>query len=193
MKKFPLVLDLETKYTFRDFDDPKKLGVSVVAVYDYKKNKGEVFLEEEINRLFPLIERSSYLIGFNIREFDLPVLQKYYPGDIFQFAVFDILDDIKNKIGKRLALNDILAATLNKKKTGHGLMAIDYYKEGRWEELKKYCLDDVLLTKEIFDFGVRKGEIYYPTISGKGVIKVDWKKYLEGDGNGGDISMTLPF
>lgn len=193
MKKFPLVLDLETKYTFRNFSDPKKLGVSVVAIYDYKKGKGEVFLEEEVNKLFPYLEESSYLIGYNIREFDLPVLQAYYPGNIFQFATLDILEEIKNKIGKRLALNDILASTLGKKKSGHGLMAIDYYKEGKVEELKRYCLDDVMLTKELFDFGVEKGEIYYPTISGKGVIKVNWKGYLEGNGNGGNISMTLPF
>lgn len=193
MKKFPLILDLETKYTFRDYDDPKKLGISVVAIYDYKKSQARVFLEDEINKLFRLLEESSYLIGYNIREFDLPVLQAYYPGDVFQFAVFDLLEDIKNKIGKRLALNDILSATLGKKKTGHGLMAIDYYKEGRWQELKKYCLDDVMLTKEVFDFGVKKGEIYYPVIGGKGLIKVDWKKYLEEDGNGANISMTLPF
>lgn len=193
MKKFPLILDLETKYTFRDYDDPLKLGISVVAIYDYKRDGSEVFLEKEVNKIFPLLEESSYIIGYNIRDFDLRVLQGYYPGDIFQFAIFDILEDIKNKIGKRLALNDILAATLNKKKTGHGLMAIDYYREGRLEELKKYCLDDVMLTKEIFDFGVKKGEIYYPTVSGKGTIKIDWKKYLQEDGNGGDISMTLPF
>lgn len=193
MKKFPLILDLETKYTFRDYDDAKKLGISVVAIYDYKRDLAEVFLEKEINKLFPLLEESSYVIGYNIRDFDLPVLQGYYPGDVFQFGIFDILEDIKNKIGKRLALNDVLLATLGKRKTGHGLMAIDYYKEGRWEELKKYCLDDVILTKEVFDFGIKKGEIYYPTVSGKGVIKVDWKKYLEDNGNGGNISMTLPF
>ncbi len=192
MKKFPLILDLETKHTFRDFVDPKKLGVTVVAVYDYQQDRSFVFLENELNNLFPLIERSSYLIGYNIRSFDLPVLQPYYPGDFSKMAVFDILEDIKEKVGKRLALNDILQATLGLKKTGHGLMAIHYYKEGKIDQLKKYCLDDVILTKKIFDYGVKYSEIFYLTTSGKQVIKVDWKKYLE-EQKDNDTHLTLPF
>jgi len=116
MKKFPVVLDLETKHTFREFDDPKQLGISVVAIYNYLDGQSKIFLESELNKLFPILEAASYLIGFNIRSFDLAVLQAYYPGRVEQFAVFDILDDIRGKIGRRLALNDIIAATLNKKK-----------------------------------------------------------------------------
>ena len=71
------------------------------------------------------------------------------------FQIIHILDDIREKLGRRLALNDVIAATLGKKKTGHGLMAIDMYKEGRFEELKQYCLDDVMLTKGLFDHGVQ--------------------------------------
>ncbi len=192
MKKFPVVLDLETKYTFRQFSDPKKLGVTVAAIYNYQDHQAKVFLEDEISKLFPILERSSYIIGFNIKSFDLAVLQGYYPGRLDRFAAFDILDDIREKIGRRLALNDLISATLGKKKTGHGLMAIDYYKEKKWDELKHYCLDDVLLTKDLFQYGVDKGEIYYLDAKGKVALKVNWKKYLE-DEKGNDIPLTLPF
>ena len=192
MKKQPVVFDLETKYTFREFDDHKKLGVTVAAVYDYRDGQEKVFTEKEINSLFPIFENASYIIGFNINNFDLPVLSPYYPGNIRRFSTFDILDDIKNKIGKRLALNDVLQATLGKRKTGHGLMAIDLYKEGRWEELKKYCLDDVLLTKELFEHGAENGEINFLTEKGKAAIKVNWKRYLEENTNN-DTHLTLPF
>src|SRR5690606_27508823 len=151
MKKFPVVLDLETKHTFREFSEAKQLGISVVAVYDYATEKGQVFTEKELNQLYPILENASYIVGYNSRTFDLPVLQAYYPGNIENFSQFDILDDIKAKIGKRVGLNDVAFATLNEKKTGHGLMAIDYYTEGKWDELKKYCLDDVLVTKKLFD------------------------------------------
>lgn len=193
MKKYPLILDLETKYTFRQYSDPKKLGITVVAVYDYSNGKPGVFLEEDLSKLFSKLESASYLVGYNIREFDLAVLQGYYPGDIYQFAVFDILEDIKKKIGKRLALNDLIKPTLNKKKSGHGLLAIEYFKNKEWDKLKKYCLDDVLLTKELFDFGVKNGEIYYLDEKGRQTIKVDWKKYLEEDPSNNNISLTLPF
>ncbi len=193
MKKFPLIIDVETKYSFRDFKDPKKLEVTVVGVFDYKNNQGMVFEEKELSKLFNLFENSSYLIGFNIIDFDLPVLSSYYPGDINIFSKFDILEDIKNKIGRRISLNEVINATLGKKKTGHGLLAIDYYRQGKIEELKKYCLDDVLFTKELFDFGVNNGKIYYLDINGKREIIVDWKKYKEDNGGQNDLPLTLPF
>lgn len=192
MKKFPVVFDLETKYTFRDFDDHKKLGITVAAIYDYGQEENMVFTEKEINSLFPILENASYIIGFNINSFDLPVLSVYYPGNTRRFATFDILDDIRNKIGKRLSLNDVLGATLGKKKTGHGLNAINLYKEGKIKELSQYCLDDVLLTKELFEHGAEKGEINYLTEKGKAAIKVSWKKYLEESTNN-DTHLTLPF
>ncbi len=192
MAKFPVILDIETKYTFRNFQDPKKLGVSVAVIYNYKNQESEVFFEKDLPRLFPVLESASYVIGYNVKDFDLPVLQGYYPGKVNQLSVFDILEDIKEKIGRRLALNDLIYATLGKKKSGHGLQAINYFKNQEWEKLKKYCLDDVMLTKELFDFGTNKGEIYYLSERGKETIKVDWKKYLISD-NSNDISLTLPF
>src|SRR3989338_1001816 len=179
MKKYPIVLDLETKHTFRDFSDHKKLGVTVVGVFDYKNKQAKSFMEKDLGQLFPLLEHSSYIIGFNINSFDLPVLQGYYHGKLENFLTFDLLEDIRSKIGRRLALNDLLHATLGKKKTGHGLQAVDFYKEGKWSELKKYCMDDVMLTKELFEHGARTGEVLYLDEKGKVSVKVDWKRYLE--------------
>ena len=193
MKKFPIVLDLETKHTFREFAEHKKLGISVVAIYDYRDNKGKVFTESEINQLFPILENSSYIIGFNSNSFDLPVLQAYYPGDLTKFTTFDILEDVRSKIGRRLSLNDIISATLGVKKSGHGLMAIEYYREGKWDELKKYCLDDATLTKDLLEYGAKYQEINYLSENGKMTIKVDWKKYLEDNGSNNNVALTLPF
>lgn len=193
MKKFPVILDIETKHSFRQFDDPKKLGVSVAVIYDYNDSQGKVFFEKDLGKLFSILESASYIIGYNSRSFDIPVLQGYYPGDVSHFSQFDLLEDIREKLGRRLALNDLISATLGKKKSGHGLMAIDYYNEGKFEELKKYCLDDVMLTKELFDYGVRTGEIYYLNERGKEIIRVDWKKYIEDSGSANDMPLTLPF
>lgn len=192
MKSFPIVLDVETKYTFRDFQDPKKLQISVAVIFDYSSQKLFSFEEKEINKIFSFLEKASYIIGFNVKSFDLQVLQAYYPGDINHFKNFDILEDIKEKIGRRIALNEIIMATLNKKKSGSGLQAINLYHEGKIEELKKYCQDDVMLTKELFDYGVKYGEIFYPTPNGRLSLKVSWKKYMEED-NKNDTPLTLPF
>lgn len=192
MSKFPVVLDLETKHSFREFEKARDLGISVVGVYDYKTQEALAFREKDLHKLFLLLENASYTIGFNNRSFDMQVLQAYYPGDITAFSVFDICDAIREKLGRRLALNDITSVTLGKKKTGHGLHAIDLYKEGKWEELTRYCLDDVLLTRDLFDFGAQNGYVSYLSEVGKEKIVVDWKKYLE-DPDPKDMPLTLPF
>ena len=192
MNQFPVVLDIETKFTFRDFNDPKKLGVSVAVLYDYADQQGKVYFEKELRPMFQILEHASYIIGYNIKSFDMAVLQAYYPGNVENLQTFDILDDIKEKLGRRLALNDVIHATLGKKKSGHGLMAIDMYKEGRFNELKQYCLDDVMLTKALFEYGVENGEIFYIDEAGKKSIKVDWKRYTE-EGGKKEMSLTLPF
>ncbi len=193
MVKLPVVLDLETKYKFSDVNNKrKKLGVSVVGLFDYKSGNGKTFVESEFHALFKLLENCSYIIGFNIKTFDIPVLQAYYPGDLTHFPAFDILDDIRNKLGKRLALNDLLGPTLGKKKTGHGLMAIDYYREGKIDELRQYCLDDVMLTKELFDYGVRERQVFYLRAVTKTPIVVDWSKYLQPPKDQ-QTHLTLPF
>ena len=192
MQKFPVVFDLETKYSFREFDDPKKLEVSVAALYDYRDHQTKIFEEKELNKLFPILESASYVVGYNVANFDIAVLQAYYPGKVSVFTPFDILDDIKEKIGRRISLNEVIGATMGKKKSGHGLEAINLYKEGKIEELKKYCLDDVMLTKELFEYGIKNREIFYLTPNGKLAIPVDWKKYLEEEG-GNDVPLTLPF
>ena len=192
MKKFPIVLDLETKHTFREFEKHKDLGITVVGVYDYKTGQSATYLEQELNKLFQVLENTSYIIGYNVKNFDMQVLQGHYPGDITQFLIFDLCDDVKIRLGRRLSLGDLVSATLGKKKTGHGLIAIDLYKQGEWDKLKQYCLDDVNLTRELFEFGVNNGYIHYLDEYGKKTLQVEWKKYLE-DGNNNDMALTLPF
>ena len=191
-KRYPVILDLETQYTFRDFEDHKNLKISVAGIYDYKEAKLKSFFEDELASLFPILENASIIIGFNIIDFDLKVFSSYYPGDTRQFRTFDILEDIRRILGRRISLNDLLKATLGKVKTGHGLDSINYYRQGQWEKLKQYCLDDVDLTREIFEYGVEKKSIYYLNEKGKQKVVVDWGKYLKVTGSS-EITLTLPF
>ena len=188
----PVVIDLETKKTFREVRDNRDLGVSVLGLYSYEKGELLMFEEQELNNAFPLLERASIVIGFNINSFDLPVLQAYYPGKVTQFKTFDIIDDVKERIGRRLSLNDLVWGTLGKQKSGHGLQAIVFYRSGKMDELKSYCGDDVTLTKELFDHGVQHHEIKYFNERGKVSIQVDWGKYLREQGDE-SAPLTLPF
>lgn len=192
MKKFPLIVDVETQHSFRERPNVEDLKVSVAVIYDYADNKLKTFFETELGDLFKIFENASYLIGFNSRSFDIPALAPYYFGNASQFAQFDMLEDIREKIGRRIGLNDLVDATLGKGKSGHGLQAIELYREGKLEELAQYCGDDVMLTKELFDYGIENKMVYYKTEKGKTPIFVSWKKYLE-DNGASETSLTLPF
>lgn len=192
MKKFPVIFDVETQHTFREFKEHKDLKISVAVLYDYKDQQAKSFFEKDLGQLFKILESASYIIGYNSNGFDVPVLASYYPGNMEHFSSFDILEDIRETLGRRLALNDVISATLGVKKTSHGLAAIEMFREGRLEELKDYCLHDVLYTRDLFDYGVKHGEIYYQDERGKNTIPVKWKKYLEDDGKQ-EMPLTLPF
>ena len=192
MARLPVVIDLETKYTFREKKEPYELEISVLGIYDYASSKAWIVREEKLPQVFPVLEKASYIIGYNIKNFDLKVLQRYYPGDVRNFSVFDIMEDIKEKIGKRIALDEVLYATLGVKKTGHGLLAVEYYRRGEWEALEKYCLDDVELTRRLFEFGAKKGKVFYPTAEGKKEVAVNWERILLDEGKS-QMSLTLPF
>lgn len=188
---YPVVFDIETQFLFQEVGyDHKKLKVSVVGTYDYKTDEYKAYTEKELPDLFRKFEHARMLIGFNSNKFDLPVLAPYYVGNIFQFPHLDLLDEVEKSLGFRVSLDDLARATLNHKKSGSGLMAIEYFRNGELEKLKQYCLDDVRLTKEIYEFGKKEGKLYFLSSGGKREIKVDFNLKLENKTN---VSLSLPF
>lgn len=191
----PVVFDVETQFSFREVNnDHSKLRVSVVVAYDYATRQSYSFTEDRVGGLFNLFEKASVIIGFNSNSFDLAVLAPYYVGDLMAFSRFDILESIKEKTGKRYPLDDLVHATLGKGKSGHGLQAIEFFREGKMKELISYCTDDVMLTKELFDFGVQNGYIFLPTATSRLRIPVDWRRVIEKkQTETGNHNLTLGF
>lgn len=178
MRGDKIVIDLETQKTFdevggRNYQD---LLISVMGTYFYESDSYECFLEHELHRFENRIIDCPLIIGFNIRKFDLPVLQRYVKIDTTRLPILDLMEDIANKIGHRVSLDSVAQATLNVGKTGHGLDAIDYFRDGEWEKLKSYCLNDVKITKEVYDYGVQHGCVYYMTRDGtqRRTVEVQW-------------------
>ena len=181
MRGDKIVIDLETQKTFdevggRNYQD---LLISVMGAYFYETDRYECFLEQELHRFENHIIDCPLIIGFNIRKFDLPVLQRYVKVDTAKLPMLDLMEDIANKIGHRVSLDSVAQATLNIGKTGHGLDAIDFFRDGEWEKLKSYCLNDVKITKEIYDYGVKHGSVYYMSRDGsqKKKVAVEWGQY----------------
>ena len=176
-----IVLDIETKRSFEDVggrDNLVGLGVSFVGVYSYRHQKYQSFWEADFPKLLSVLAERPLVIGFNHRRFDFPVLQPYFKDfDLQKLAMVDILEDLTKALGHRVSLDSVAEATLGTRKSGHGLDAIRYWNTQQFEKLEKYCLEDVRITKEIFEFGAKNGEVFYTDKFGKGKRKVgvNWK------------------
>lgn len=163
MRKNILVLDLETKSIFDDHADrkPEALGVSVVGTYCYRTGASRIYEEHEIPQLEQRLSEKPLVVGFNIRRFDFPVLRPYLRFDPTTLPMCDMLEVIHTQLGRRVSLESVAQATLGSGKSGTGLDAVDFYRRGEIEKLKKYCLDDVQVTKKVFEYGAQHGEIFY--------------------------------
>jgi DEAD/DEAH box helicase domain-containing protein len=154
-------LDLETKRSFSAIEDrdPGKLGVSFVGIYKREKAKSEFgsFFEKDLPDLWPVLEKADQIIGFNILKFDFPALNPYYPGDLLKLPSLDLLRVAKNSLGRRIRLDNLAKATLVKSKIGSGWDAIEYFQKGELKKLEKYCLKDVEITRDLYDFGQENG------------------------------------
>src|SRR3989338_7772782 len=157
-----LVLDLETQKEFAEVEGrkPELLLVSVVGVYSYEQNRYDAYLEADLaTKLGPRLQAAELLIGFNIRRFDLPVLQPYLSFSLGTLPMLDIMEEVVKNLGHRLSLDSLAQATLGQGKSGHGLDALRWFKEGRFDLITKYCLYDIKLTKELYDYGTQHGRL----------------------------------
>ena len=178
-----IILDIETQTGVDRQENLTKLLLSVAGVYSYVDKNFHTFTEKDLPIFETMLGRTDLIIGFNINHFDLPILQKYLKVDLSKIPVLDIMAEVVNAVGHRVSLDDLLVNTLNKRKSANGLLAVQYFKEGRINELKKYCLDDVRFTRDLYEHGLKNGEIKFtardanlPYIK---TIKVDWTKYSD--------------
>lgn len=153
-----LVFDVETKKAFDEVGGyyPEKLGVSIIGSY-WRDESGEEYVgyrEDNFSPFWRKLEKADLVVGFNILNFDYPTLKPYYSGSFEQFPSLDIMVEMEKHLGHRVSLDAVAKETLGEQKNGHGLDAIRYYHDGDWESLEKYCLQDVKVTKDLYDYGV---------------------------------------
>lgn len=160
-----IVFDIETKNTFADVGGDQnidKLEVSVVCAYSYEKDEYYCFEEGGLSALGDIMQKAKLIVGFSSKRFDVPVLNKYFKFNLAAIPHYDILEAIENSWGRRISLDLLGEANLNIKKTGHGLDAIDWYRNGEMQKLKDYCKQDVRITKDIFDLIKTRGYLWIP-------------------------------
>lgn len=178
-----IIFDLETQNIFQDVGstDPTALDISVGTFYDSETDKYTTVDVGDLQKVWPMLEKADALVGYNSNHFDIPLLNKYYPGDLTQIKSIDLLEEIRKSLGRRLRLDSVAEATVGAKKSANGLQAVRWWREGKIDEIKKYCEQDVKVTKKIFDYALKNGHLKFKDGSRKREIPLDTSDWLVKD------------
>jgi DEAD/DEAH box helicase domain-containing protein len=174
-----LVIDIETKQLVQDvggWDHVDKLGISVACAYDSKTDQFTSYTEDKLKDLIELCEE-RLVVGYNIRGFDLPVMVPY-GLDVKKLDVFDIMYDLEALTRQRyLKLDYVAKGTLGAGKSADGLQAVEWWKQGQIQKIIDYCIQDVKVTRDVFQFGRQNGFVRIQRSEGaekKSQVAVQW-------------------
>jgi DEAD/DEAH box helicase domain-containing protein len=177
-----ITFDIETRSTSRAAGriDINEMELTVVGVHDSSTNEYSSYVLEELPKLWPILENADMLIGFNSDTFDIPLLNRYYPGDLTKIRSLDILSEVYKALGRRIRLQSLAEATLGKGKKGDGLKAMEWWDQGLYDKVREYCIEDVRLTRELYDYARENGHLKYKDLNQKKEIKMDTTSWEEG-------------
>ncbi len=179
MSKDIVYFDLETQRTANDvggWNKKSAMGMSIGVTYSTRTGQYKIYGERQVDDLVAQLMKADLVVGFNTLGFDYPVLMGYTILDLeHQLHSLDLMVDLEKIIGHRLKLESLAQATLGVGKTGDGLDAVKWWREGRIMDIAKYCCFDVKVTKMLHEHGATNGEVFYNDRSGRRQkVTVNW-------------------
>ncbi len=171
--------DLETQRTANDvggWDKKRDMGMSLGVTYSTATGEYRIFPEKRVDDLVDQLLRADLVVGFNVINFDYEVLMGYTILDLpHQCRTLDMLVEIEKKLGHRLGLDALASATLGVGKTGDGLDAIRWWREGKMLDIAEYCCFDVKCTKLVHEYGAQHRKLHFTDrFQQKRIVEVEW-------------------
>ena len=172
------VLDVETRRSAAEVGGWGKacdMGVSVAVLYDAAGDAFHTFTQDELPALCERLAELELVVGFNIARFDYAVLSGCVRFDFQALPTLDMLKEVHARLGYRLSLDHLAEHTLGAAKTAHGLQALEWWKQGRVDEIAAYCRADVALTRDLYLHGREHRHLVFRNKAGKLVrLPVAW-------------------
>lgn len=180
--RIEVIYDIETTDMYGG--DPSTMQISIVSAYrreldkDFNEVKGEMksFWTPEalsvvgqtefvFDRMWEWFEEADRIVGYNSFGFDNPIMNVVYKkGDFTKLKHFDVLDVIRKSFGHRVKLDSVAKETLGQGKIAAGGDAVTWWAKRDLESLKnlkKYCEMDVIVTKGVYDFGLKNKKLKF--------------------------------
>jgi len=176
------VFDLETQRSAQEvggWHRASRMGISIAVLYDSREDIYFAYEEYQIGAFLEKLEEFELIVGFNNKRFDNKVLSAYGGRGIGGRPTLDLLEEVKNRLNYRLSLNSLAQSTLGIEKSGDGLQALRWYKEGAIDKIIAYCKKDVEITRDLFLFGWKNGFLLFKNKAGQKVrCPVDYGREL---------------
>lgn len=140
--------------------DHANMGVSVIGAFDYVDQRYRVFCRDNFEQFQELVDQREWIVGFNSIAFDNEVV-KHEGLSVPVERSYDLLVELWRAAGLGpkfnpkshggFGLDAVSAANFGTRKSGNGALAPIDWQFGRIGNVVDYCLNDVLLTKNLLD------------------------------------------
>jgi DEAD/DEAH box helicase domain-containing protein len=164
-----IFFDLETQRSAAEvggWHNAHLMRMALAVIYDTQTEQFETFFERDVHRLIERLGEADLVVGFNVISFDYAVLRGYTDADLSTLPTFDMLAAIHQRLGYRLALGHLAEETLGASKGGDGLQSLAWWKEGRVDEIERYCRQDVSLLVDLLRHASEHGHLCFRTKRG---------------------------
>lgn len=152
--------------------DHANMGISVLCIYDYIEDRYRVFCGDNKEQFASRI-KGALCVGFNSIPFDNTVLSATLGWNApKEENCYDLLRETWAAAGlgpefvypshMGYGLDAMCEVNFGLKKSGNGAMAPVDWQHGNFGTVIDYCLNDVMLTKQLFDAVLRGDKIKSP-------------------------------
>jgi len=179
VQKRVVVFDIETRLGADEvggWNNKHLMRVAVAVAHDSLDGQYKVFYEEQTADLIALLKSADLVVGYNSRNFDYAVLRGYTQERLDQtLPTLDICEEVEKVLRHRLKLDNIAQHTLGAGKSGDGLQSLRWVKEGKLDLVRDYCIQDVKVTRDVFNYALANKKLFYTDKGGnKKEIPLAW-------------------
>lgn len=179
-----VVFDVETRKSAQEvggWRNAAAMGVSIAVLYSHADDAFHAYTQEELPVFFAALAEADLVIGFNNIAFDYEVLQPFAEisglktGSAFllrNLPTLDLLQRVRERTKVNISLDNLAKTTLGAAKSASGLQALRWWQEGKLDKITEYCKKDVLLTRDLYLFGLKEKFVLYTNKAGM-VVKTE--------------------
>lgn len=148
------------------WQDHANMGISVIGAYDYAQERYRVFCADNQHEFAQAVENADLIVGFNNVAFDNAVIRAAWGQHLvlpegWQGKSYDLLVEVWRAAGLGpvfnykthggYGLDAVCEKNFGTKKSGNGALAPKMWQRGMVGNVIDYCLNDIRLTKQLFD------------------------------------------